>query len=225
VHVVIPALDEEAAIPSVLQSLQAAGFTELIVVDNGSHDRTALFAVQEGARVVGEPRKGYGAACLTGIAALHDVREDDIVAFIDADGSDDPHDLHAVIRPLLASNADFVIGSRTRGACERGALPIHARLGNVLASWLIRLRTGYRFTDLGPMRALRHATLIRLDVRDRDFGWTVEMQLKAARAALRIVEVPVSYRKRVGRSKITGTIKGSIRAGAKILVTIARYGR
>jgi glycosyltransferase involved in cell wall biosynthesis len=225
VHVIIPALDEEAAIAAVLRSLRQAGFAELVVVDNGSRDRTALLAEIEGARVVHEARRGYGAACLAGMAALDGAGGDDVVAFVDADGSDDARDLGAVIRPLLSGTADLVIGSRTRGVRESGALPPHARLGNRIATRLIRLRTGHSFTDLGPMRALRYATLLGLAMRDRDFGWTVEMQIKAVRSGLRIVEVPVRYRRRIGQSKITGTVLGSMRAGLKILFTIAKYGR
>ena len=219
----IPALDEETAIESVIHSLQQLGFTDLLVIDNGSGDRTAELAASAGARVVREARRGYGAACLAGIAAL-DAAENDVVAFMDADGSDDARDLIAVIEPLLTGTADLVIGSRTRGERQPGALPAHARFGNLLATQLIRIKTGYRFSDLGPMRALRLRTLRQLQMRDMDFGWTVEMQLKAARAGLRIVEVPASYRRRIGRSKITGTVSGSVRAGIKILSTIARHG-
>ena len=222
-HVIIPALDEETAIPSVVGSLRESGFSELIVVDNGSRDRTAEVARAAGARVVHEAQRGYGAACLAGITEL-DADANDIVAFMDGDGSDDARDLVTVIAPLLAGRADLVMGSRTRGVREPGALPAHARFGNLLATQLIRVRTGYRFTDLGPMRALHMRTLDRLGMRDVDFGWTVEMQLKAARAGLRVLEVPVSYRRRVGRSKISGTIGGSVRAGIKILTTIAKHG-
>lgn len=224
-NVIIPALNEEQSIAGVIGALRAAGFERIIVVDNGSGDRTAQFAEAAGARVVREGARGYGAACQAGIAALADAADSDVVAFMDADGSDDARDLHHVIAPLLAGTADLVIGSRTRGVRERGALPAHARAGNRLASWLIELRTGHRFGDPGPMRALRYGTLERLGMKDRDFGWTIEMQLKAARARLRIVEVPVSYRRRIGQSKISGTVSGSVRAGAKILLTIARNGR
>ncbi|MGQ0813670.1 MAG: glycosyltransferase family 2 protein [Gemmatimonadota bacterium] len=224
-HVIVPALDEEAAIVSVIRSLKAAGFEHIVVVDNGSRDRTAQLAVREGACVVSEPARGYGAACLAGMAALGSCAGTDIVAFIDADGSDDARDLHLLLAPLQMNQADLVLGSRTSGVRERGALPAHARVGNSLASWLIKLRTGYRFTDLGPMRALRYTTLMNLGMKDRNFGWTVEMQLKATRKRLRVVEVPVSYRRRVGQSKISGTVSGSVRAGLKILATIARHGR
>ncbi|MGQ0563267.1 MAG: glycosyltransferase family 2 protein [Gemmatimonadota bacterium] len=224
VHVIIPALDEEAAIGGVIRSLRAAGFERLVVVDNGSRDGTSTIALASGARVVREPRRGYGAACLAGMAALEPAGGGDIVAFVDGDGSDDVAGLHAIIAPLLADEADLVLGSRTNGVRERGALPAHARFGNRLAGWLIRLRTGYRFSDLGPMRALHYATLVALDMRDRDYGWTVEMQLKAARARLRVAEVPVRYRRRIGRSKISGTVRGSVQAGVKILKTIARHG-
>ncbi len=176
-------------------------------------------AREGGARVVHEPRRGYGSACLAGIAALD---RPDIVVFLDGDASDDPSDLPALLAPLLRDDADLVIGSRTLGARERGALLPQAIVGNWIATRLIAAFWGVRFTDLGPFRAIRAEALRRLDMRDRDFGWTVEMQVKAARAGLRCTEVPVRYRQRVGRSKITGTLAGTLRASHKILFTIAR---
>jgi glycosyltransferase involved in cell wall biosynthesis len=223
VHVIMPALNEERAIAGVIRAISAQGFGRIIVADNGSTDRTPELAQAEGALVVREERRGYGAACLAGIAAL-EAGNDDIVAFIDADGSDDPADLHAVVTPLLQDRADFVIGSRTLGRREQGALAPHARFGNALATTLIRMRTGACYTDLGPLRALRFGTLADLAMRDADYGWTVEMQLKAATKRLRIREVPVRYRKRIGQSKISGTLLGSVRAGVKILTTIIRHG-
>ncbi len=219
VSVVIPALNEERSIPLVLRALPRRLVHEIVVVDNGSTDDTARVARQHGARVVAEPARGYGAACLAGIAACD---APDIVAFVDADFSDRPEELADVLAPLLDGHADLVVGSRTLGRRERGALLPHARLGNALATTLIRRFFGVRFTDLGPFRAIRAAALAGLDMRDRDFGWTVEMQVKAARRGLRCVEVPVSYRRRVGRSKISGTIAGTIGASRKILGTILR---
>lgn len=219
VSVVVPALNEEESLPLVLDALPRHLVHEVVVVDNGSTDGTARVAREKGARVVPEPRRGYGQACLTGIAALD---EPEIVAFLDADFSDRPEELPDVLAPLIEDRADLVIGSRMIGARERGALLPQALFGNWLATLLIRLVWGERFTDLGPFRAIRAEALRRLDMRDPDFGWTVEMQVKAAKAKLRCVEVPVSYRRRVGRSKITGTVRGTVAASRKILGTIFR---
>jgi glycosyltransferase involved in cell wall biosynthesis len=219
VSVVIPALNEERSLPRVLEGLPRASIHEIVVADNGSTDATAAVARAGGARVVHEPRRGYGSACLSGIAALD---RPDVVVFLDADHSDDPSDFPRVVAPILEGRADLVIGSRVTGAREPGALLPQAIFGNWLATRLIAGIWGVRFTDLGPFRAIRAASLARLDMRDPDFGWTVEMQVKAARAGLRCVEVPVRYRKRVGRSKITGTLGGTLRAAHKILLTIAR---
>ncbi len=217
--VLIPALNEEGPLPRVLAALPRAGVREVVVVDNGSTDRTAEVAQAAGARVIREPRRGYGRACLTGLDALR-ADPPEVVVFVDADYSDYPEELPRVLAPILAGEADLVIGSRVRGAREPGALLPQARFGNWLATGLIRLATGVRFSDLGPFRAARWDALQAIAMADQGFGWTVEMQMKAAQARLRCVEVPVSYRPRIGHSKITGTLSGSVRAGAKILATI-----
>ena len=221
IAVVTPALDEEQALGKVLRDIPE-GASQVVVVDNGSRDRTAEVARGLGAEVVAEPRRGYGQACLTGIAQLD---RPDIVVFLDGDYSDYPEEMSALVAPLLTGEADVVIGSRTLGQREKGALLPQARFGNWLSTLLIRLLFGVSFTDLGPFRALRFDALQRLAMQDRDFGWTVEMQVKAARLGLRAVEVPVRYRRRVGTSKITGTLSGTLRAGHKILWTIFRYAR
>lgn len=222
--ILIPALDEEASIGKVLDDIPTEiegidGNPRCIVIDNGSRDRTAEIAAARGAEIVREDRRGYGQACLSGISRLQEmgVQDEDLVLFLDADASDDPSDLPAVLEPLLRERAQLVIGSRVLGSREAGSLTPQQVFGNWLATLLIRWITGVRFTDLGPFRALRHATLRDLDMRDRAFGWTVEMQLKAASRGLRCFEVPVRYRRRIGRSKISGTLRGSVLAGTTIL--------
>ena len=193
------------------------------MVDNGSTDESAAVARAFGVRVVTEMRRGYGSACLAGIAALDEADGDDVVVFMDGDASDDVDDLPKLIHPILDDVADLVIGSRVLGARERGALTPHARLGNWMATSWIFHKTGVRFTDLGPLRAMRLSALRALRMRDPGFGWTVEMQLKAVQHRLRVMEVPARYRRRIGRSKISGTLVGSARAGYAILRTIARH--
>ena len=220
IAVVIPAHNEEAAIGKVLAAIPGCLVGQVVVVDNGSTDATAARARSMGATVVREERRGYGRACLAGIAALGNP---DIVVFLDGDFSDYPEEMPALIAPLLESNADLVIGSRTLGKRQRGAILPQARLGTVLAPRLIRRFFGVAFTDLGPFRAIRFDALNRLNMEDCDFGWTVEMQVKAARMGMRVAEVPVRYRRRIGDSKISGTIRGSLGAGCKILLTIFRH--
>jgi glycosyltransferase involved in cell wall biosynthesis len=220
--VVIPALDEEVALPGVLAALPRAAVRRVVVVDNGSRDATALVARRAGAEVVHEPRRGYGAACLRGLATLA-AAPPDVVVFLDGDHSDDPAVLPEILAPLARGEADLVLGSRTRGAAERGALAPHQRAGNALACRILRHVYGLRCTDLGPFRAIRWTALAGLGMRDRDYGWTVEMQIRAARAGLRVAEVPVPYRRRTGVSKISGTLRGSAGAAWKILALLVRH--
>lgn len=218
---IIPALDEERALPRVLGDLPRDLVDEIIVVDNGSTDATAEVARRLGATVVAEPRRGYGSACLAAIAYLRGRRPPPaIVAFLDADYSDDPAELARLLGPILADTAEFVVGSRTLSAASRGSLTPQQRFGNALAALLIRRLHGVRVTDLGPFRAIRWEALERLGMSDPDYGWTAEMQVKAARLGLRTTEIAVSYRPRIGRSKISGTLRGSALAGVKILRTV-----
>ncbi len=222
IDVVIPALDEAGSIGRVIAAIPRDSLRRVVVVDNGSRDGTADVAARAGAQVIHEPARGYGSACLAGLAHLA-ADPPEVVVFLDADFSDHPEELPALVAPILAGGADLVIGSRVLGEAERGALAPQARYGNQLACALLRALYGQRYTDLGPFRAIRWSALESLDMRDRNFGWTVEMQLKAARAGLSIAEVPVRYRRRIGVSKITGTVRGTLGAGAKILWTIFRY--
>ena len=220
IAVVIPVFNEQEAIQNVLSDIPRRLDADVVVVDNGSTDRTVDLARQMGARIVHERRRGYGWACLAGIDALE---TPDIVVFLDGDYSDHPDEMTLLVEPIVEGRADLVIGSRTLGTREAGALLPQARFGNWLATWLIRRLFGANFTDLGPFRALTYPALVKLSMQDKTFGWTVEMQVKAARMDFRFVEVPVSYRRRIGVSKITGTIGGTIRAGWKILYTIFKY--
>lgn len=219
--VILPAQNEEKSLPLVLGDLPHVG--RVIVVDNDSSDRTAEVARQAGAEVVTERRRGYGAACLAGIAALASAPPE-VVVFLDADYSDQPEELPTLVDPILAGDYDFVLGSRLMGNRERGAMPPQSVWGNRLACFLMWLRFRVRYTDLGPFRAIGYQQLQSLGMVDENFGWTIEMQIKATQAGLRIKEVPVSYRRRIGVSKISGTISGTFRAGTKILWTVARYG-
>lgn len=223
VALIIPALNEERSIGLVLAEIPSGVFSQVIVVDNGSTDRTAAVARSHGATVVEEPRRGYGNACLRGLA--HVSPETEILVFLDADGSDLPAEAPELIRPIVEGRADLVVGSRELGRREPGALNVHQRLGNRLAVKLTQLVYGFRYTDLGPFRAIRHASLKQLEMADRNYGWTIEMQVKALRKGLRVLELPVTCRRRLGgQSKVSGTFTGSLAAGFKILWTIARLG-
>lgn len=220
VGVVIPTLNEEEAIAQVLASIPRGLVHDVVVVDGGSSDRTVELAQAAGARVIHETRRGYGQACATGASAL---RRTDIVVFLDGDLSDYPEEMARLTEPISAGRADLVVGSRLRGQREPGALPLHSLLGNWLAALLMRLLYRLRITDLGPFRAIRRESLERLDMTEMTYGWSVEMLAKAARRDLRVSEVPVSYRRRRGRSKITGTLRGSLLASYYILSRICRY--
>ena len=218
--VIIPACNEEPGIAQVIADIPRDLISEIIVVDNGSTDRTAMKAREAGARVVFQPDRGYGAACQAGIAALPPATE--VVLFLDGDYSDDPAQARDLLQALEEHRADLVLGSRTRGCPQPGSLTPQQRFGNWLSTTIIRLIYGHAYTDLGPFRAIRRAALSRLDMQDRTYGWTVEMQVKALQQGLRVVEIPVSYRPRLGRSKVSGTLSGTVKAGFKILWTIAR---
>ena len=220
ISVILPAYNEEASISLVLKDLPQDNLHEIIVIDNNSTDATASVAAENGAKVVEEKQQGYGIACLKGISVLDDP---DIVVFLDADYSDYPEEIAQLVEPIIADKMDFVLGSRMILPQSRKALLPQARYGNRLAVFLIRLFFGWRFTDLGPFRAIRYESLKAIDMQDQDFGWTVEMQIKAVKHRLRIMEIPVRYRERIGVSKITGTISGTFKAGTKIIYTILKY--
>ncbi len=219
--IVMPAYNEEQSVGAVLDEIPREYADLVIVVDNGSTDRTAEVAAAHGAVTLREDRRGYGAACLKGIRHTGD--DTDVIVILDADHSDYPEDLPDLLAPIREGRADMVIGSRTLGRAEKGSLPWNQRWGNMLATFLMRVFYGFRFTDMGPFRAIRRDHLLSYGMSDPTFGWNVEMQAKALMAGSRIVEVPVRYRARIGQSKITGTVRGTVLAGTKIIGTIFRY--
>jgi glycosyltransferase involved in cell wall biosynthesis len=222
--VIIPAFNEERSISNVIREIPKERLQEVIVVNNASSDETARFARDAGATVINEYRRGYGSACLKGLAYVSSLNPlPEIVVFLDADYSDRPAEMVNLIRPILEGKADMVIGSRALGNRESGSMLPQQLFGNWLATRLIRIIYGVRFTDLGPFRAVRYHVLTGMDMTDTTYGWTVEMQIKAARMNIPVAEVPVSYKKRIGISKITGTLRGSVMAGYKIIYTIFRY--
>jgi len=223
IDVIIPAYNEEASIGNVIADIPSNLIREVLVCNNASTDSTAEVAKKGGATVLLQPQKGYGSACLKGIEHIRNRKfgeHPDIVVFLDGDYSDHPEEMTKLIAPIVDGDADIVIGSRALGNMESGAMMPQQVFGNWLATSLIRLFYKYEFTDLGPFRAIRYDKLVDIDMQDQDFGWTVEMQVKAAKYKLKCKEVPVTYRKRIGVSKVSGTVKGTILAGHKILWTI-----
>ncbi|MBU3679837.1 MAG: glycosyltransferase [Candidatus Kapabacteria bacterium] len=218
--IIIPALNEEKSIGLVVGSVKGH-VDRVIVVDNGSTDATVEVARSAGAHVVYEAQRGYGAACLRGIAELA-AEPPDVVLFLDGDASDHPEDVLMILNTVMTTDVEMCLGSRTLGYAERGSLTPVQRFGNWLSTNLIKLIWGVHYTDLGPLRAIRWDALQRLNMQDRTWGWTVEMQIKVAKHGIAFRETPVRYRRRIGTSKISGTVVGSVRAGAKILSTIAR---
>jgi glycosyltransferase involved in cell wall biosynthesis len=224
IYVIIPAYNEEKSIGKVLNDIPKNLVTEIIVVNNNSTDATAENAKISGATVLFEAKQGYGAACLKGIEYLKNNNQvPDVVVFMDGDYSDYPEELPAIISPILENKVDMVIGSRALGVKENGSMTIPQIFGNWLATKLLHVFYKVRFTDLGPFRAIRWESLLALQMVDKTYGWTVEMQLKAAKQNLRCIEIPVKYRVRIGVSKVSGTVKGTILAGYKIITTIFKY--
>jgi len=220
--VIIPAFNEQDSIGKVIKAIPKAIVSEIIVVNNNSTDSTAEMAQKAGATVLSESFQGYGASCLTGIEYCNS-KDFEIILFLDGDYSDYPEEAIKLLEPIFDGRYDFVLGSRRMGKSEKGALPIQSQFGSVISGFLIKLFWGFKYTDLGPFRAIKVSSLNDLEMEDKWYGWTVEMQIKAARDKIRILEIPVSYRIRIGKSKVTGTIKGTIMASIIILSTIFKY--
>ena len=219
IAVIIPAYNEEKSIGKVINEIPNDLINEIVVVNNNSNDLTAGVAASKGATVLFESFQGYGAACLKGIEYLKS-KDVELIVFLDGDYSDYPSEIRMVTEPIINDNFDIVIGSRVLGKKEKGSLPIQSRMGSIIAGLLINLFWGVKYTDLGPFRAIKKEKLLELNMTDVWYGWTVEMQIKAAKKSFKIKEVPVSYRKRIGKSKVTGTIKGTVLASIIILKTI-----
>tara|TARA_B110000093_G_scaffold182077_1_gene227720 strand:+ start:75 stop:764 length:690 start_codon:yes stop_codon:yes gene_type:complete len=222
ITVIIPAFNEEKSIGKVVSDIPRDLIEHVIVVNNNSNDNTVEVAKSAGAIVLDEPRRGYGWACLKGIEKSRELKTD-IVVFMDGDYSDYPEEIVKVIAPILEDNHDMVIGSRVLGKREKGSLTPQQVFGNWLATKLIRFFYGARFTDLGPFRAIKSDALEQLKMADKTYGWTIEMQIKASKEKMKFCEVPVNYRKRIGVSKVSGTIKGTVLAGIKIIFAIFKY--
>ena len=224
VHAIIPAFNEEKSIGKVIDEIPRNLVGEVIVINNASTDRTGAVATGAGATVLDEPKRGYGYACLKGIDYCKKASpRPDVIVFLDGDYSDYPEETARVVQPILEGTADLVIGSRALGKREKGSMTVQQIFGNWLATSLLKLFFSADFTDLGPFRAIRFSSLLELDMQDKTYGWTVEMQVKSAKKKLRSVEVPVRYRKRIGTSKVSGTLKGTIMAGYKIIYTLFKY--
>ena len=224
IDIIIPAHNEEKSVGKVLADIPWRMVREVVVTDNASTDGTARVAKEGGATVLYETKRGYGRACLKAMAYIAEKKsKPDIIVFMDADYSDHPEELEQLVKPIVEGRADLVIGSRALGKREKGSLTPQQLFGNWLAAKLLRWLYKANFTDLGPFRAIRYDALMKLDMQDKTYGWTVEMQAKAARKGLRSTEVPVRYRKRIGTSKISGTVRGTLNAGYKILWTIFKY--
>ena len=223
IKVIIPAYNEANSIAKVIQEIPAI-VSEIIVVNNNSSDDTAINATRAGATVLNETRKGYGYACLRGMDYIaKKSRKPNIIVFIDGDYSDYPEELNKIVKPILEENVDMVIGARTKALREDGSMTPQQIFGNKLATFLMKLLFGSTFTDLGPFRAIKYEKLLELEMEDKTYGWTIEMQLKALKNKMSYVEIPVHYKKRIGVSKVSGTVKGSIFAGVKILGWIFKY--
>jgi len=220
--VVIPAYNEQESVGKVINAIPQNLVEEIIVVNNNSTDKTVEVAENAGVTVLSESFQGYGASCLTGIAYCNK-KGFDVILFLDGDFSDYPEEAINILEPIFNGEYDFVLGSRRLGKREKGALPIQSQFGSIIAGFLINLFWGFRYTDLGPFRAIKLDSLNKLNMEDKWYGWTVEMQIKAVREKLRILEIPVSYRVRIGKSKVTGTIKGTVMASIIILSTIFRH--
>ena len=224
IRVIIPALNEEKSIAKVINEIPEKLVKEIIVCDNNSTDKTSEEAKKAGATVLLEKEKGYGASCLKGINYINNLEEKtDIVVFLDGDYSDYPEEMYQLVAPIQNDEADMVIGSRALGIKEKGSLTPKQVFGNWLATKMLKAFYGVHFTDLGPFRAIKLDTLNLLNMQDRNYGWTVEMQIKAAKQKIRSIEVPVSYRQRIGFSKVSGTVKGTFMAGYKIILTLFKY--
>lgn len=226
IAVIIPAFNEENAVGKVVRDIPKDWVKEIIVANNNSNDLTPINAKKSGAIVVDEPIQGYGNACLKGMSYLVENKiTPDIIVFLDADYSDYPEQLIELVQPIINDNVDMVIGSRALGRKERSSMTPQQVFGNWLATFLIKLIYNVEYTDLGPFRAIRYDSLLKIDMQDRTYGWTVEMQVKAAKLKMKSVELPVDYRVRIGKSKVSGTLKGTIMAGYKIITTIFKYSR